>query len=178
MRLPFRFLFVVFSLLVIFLTGMVVALAFEWAIPLQYLVAFFAEPSNRWGLMVVCVFIIIMALQIMVVALKTHREIGVIVQETGLGKVEISAPALENLIRRAVRQVREVRDIKPVLRYMREGLAVLLHVHVMPDSRLPEVSQEVQKLVQEYLEDKVGIKVLQVEVRIDSVSSESRLRVE
>jgi uncharacterized alkaline shock family protein YloU len=40
------------------------------------------------------------------------------------------------------------------------------------------ISQEVQEVVQNYLEEKAGIHVRQVQVLIEGVSSESRARVE
>ncbi|MDH7576223.1 MAG: alkaline shock response membrane anchor protein AmaP [Bacillota bacterium] len=178
MRLPYRFLLAIFSLVIIVLAGLVLACALGWTEPFALLPVFFAVPVNRWGAGIVSAFLILMSLQLLAVLLRRGREREVIIQETGLGRVEIAASALENLIRRAARQVREVREVKPVLRYDRDGLTISLHLNVNPEANLPAVSQAVQQVIQDYLEEKAGVRVLQVQVRIESISLEQRARVE
>ena len=70
--------------------------------------------DNRWIVGAVCVLVFLLALALIVVAARgsrRHREL--MIQETGYGRVDISAPALEDMIRRASRQIREIREIKP-----------------------------------------------------------------
>ncbi|NPV28537.1 MAG: alkaline shock response membrane anchor protein AmaP [Firmicutes bacterium] len=178
MRLPYRFLLVVYSLIMIILAGFAISLALGWTEPFYFLPGFFTVPANRWGVGIVSFFLLLMAFQLLLVVLRGQREHEITVQETGLGRIEIAAPALENLIRRAARQIRDVREVKPVLRYSRDGLAVFLNLNVNPEANLPAVSQTVQQVIQDYLEEKAGIRVLQVRVRIGSVSLEQRARVE
>lgn len=177
-HLPYRFLLVVFSLIVFVSYGIAIALLLGWTIPTNFMSAFKADPANRWGAIVTCVFILIMSLQLLSTAFRRRREHEIIIQETGLGRVEIAATALENVIRRAARQVRDVREVKPVLRCDRDGLGIFLHLNVNPEAHIPSVTQEIQQIVQEYLEEKVGVHVIQVGVRVDSVSIEPRARVE
>jgi uncharacterized alkaline shock family protein YloU len=74
--------------------------------------------------------------------------------------------------------VREIREIRPLLRYENGGVAVDLRLNVSPEANLPAVSHDVQEAVQNYLEEKAGIQVRQVQVLIEGVSFESRTRVE
>jgi uncharacterized alkaline shock family protein YloU len=92
--------------------------------------------------------------------------------------VEIAAAALESLIRRAARDVRDVREVKPVLRTDQDGLVVMLHMNVNPDANLPDISRDVQEIVQEHLEKKAGVQVSKVQVLIQSVAADIRPRVE
>ena len=64
------------------------------------------------------------------------------------------------------------------MRYEKEGVAVSLRLNVSPDADLPAISQSVQGVVQNYLEEKAGIHVRQVQVLIENVSFESRARVD
>jgi uncharacterized alkaline shock family protein YloU len=117
---------------------------------------------------------------LLVGALTTRgkRQSQYLIQQTGLGCVEIAASALENLICRAARQIREIRDVRPVLLQNEDGVLITLHLKVMPEANLPAVTQQVQQAVQGYLEEKAGVRVLQVKVLVDNVEHESRSRVE
>lgn len=174
----YRFILVFFVLVTLAVAVAAVALAFGWTEPAGSLDAFLAVPINRWGVAVVGVVLILVSLQSLFLAFRTSRHREVIIQESGLGRVEIAASALEDLIRRAARQARDVREVKPVLRNDREGLSISLRLNINPEANLPAVSREVQELVQDYLEEKAGVHVLQVSVQIESVSVEPRARVE
>ncbi len=177
-HLPYRVLLVFFSLIVFVSSCVAIALLLGWTFPTNLVSAFKADPANRWGAIITCVFLLIMSLQLLSTAFSRRREHEIIIQETGLGRVEIAASALENLIRRAARQVRDVREVKPVLRCDRDGLGISLHLNVNPEAHIPSVTEEIQQIVQEYLEEKAGVRVIQVGVRVDSVSVEPRARVE
>jgi uncharacterized alkaline shock family protein YloU len=51
-------------------------------------------------------------------------------------------------------------------------------MNVNPDANLPEVSQNVQEIIQEHLEKKAGVHVSQVQVLIQSVAADLRSRVD
>ncbi len=174
-----RFLSSIFAILTIIFAGIVLALALGWVIPQEYLQSVLSISDNRWIIGVVSGLVILLALYMIVVASRgtgQHREL--MIQDTSLGRVDISVPALEDLIRRASRQVREIREIRPVLQYEKDGVVVVLHLNVSPDANIPVITQEVQEAVKNYLEEKAGIRVLQVQVLVASVSFESRARVE
>lgn len=178
MRPPYRFFLMLFALIVLILAVCAFAIALGWTLPLTYVSAFLAVPDNRWGVALVSAFLVLMAVWILCTVIQRPREHEVIIQESLLGKIKIAVPALESLIRRAARQVRDIREVSPVLRYDREGLVVVLQMNINPDANLPEVSQDVQDKVQQYLEKKAGLQVHQVQVLIQSITADSRLRVE
>ncbi|MGD0152156.1 MAG: alkaline shock response membrane anchor protein AmaP [Thermacetogeniaceae bacterium] len=174
-----RFLSTIFAILTIIFAGIVLALALGWVIPQDYLQSILSISDNRWIIGIVSGLVILLALYLIVVASRgagQYREL--MIQDTSLGRVDISVPALEDLIRRASRQVREIREIRPVLHHVKDGVVVVLHLNVSPDANIPVISQEVQEAVKNYLEEKAGIHVLQVQVLVTSVSFESRARAE
>jgi uncharacterized alkaline shock family protein YloU len=175
-----RFLSAVFAIIAIVFAGIVLALALGWVVPQGYLQSFLAITDNRWIIGAVSVLVILLALYLIASAGKGSRRYReLMIQDTSYGRVDISVPALEDMIRRAARQVREIREIRPLLHYENGGgVAIDLHLNVSPDANLPVISQEVQEAVQTYLEEKAGIKVRQVQVLIEGVSFESRARVD
>jgi uncharacterized alkaline shock family protein YloU len=174
-----RLLSVIFAILVIACAGIALALALGWVIPQGYLQSFLAITENRWITGIISVLVILLALNLIIAAGRSsHRYRELMIQDNTYGRVDISVPALEDLIRRASRQIREIREIKPLVHYERDSIAVDLRLNVSPDANLPLISQEVQEVVQNYLEEKAGIHVRQVQVLIEGVSFESRSRVE
>jgi hypothetical protein len=179
MQLGHRLLSAVCAIIAIVFAGIVLALALGWVLPQEYLQLFLAIPDNRWIMGAVSVLVILLALCLIVAAGRgTHRSRELMIQDTSYGRVDITALALEDLIHRASHQVREVREIRTLLHYENGGVTVDLRLKVSPDANLPVISQEVQEVVQNYLEEKAGIHVRQVQVLIEGVSFESRARVE
>ncbi|MGB4511052.1 MAG: alkaline shock response membrane anchor protein AmaP [Thermacetogeniaceae bacterium] len=178
MRQQNLFFLIVFALIVLFLSGCAIAVALGLLHPQEQIDMFLSEVGNRWGLAAGGTFLAILSLWCLLAVFRRPREREVIIHESGLGRIQISAAALENMIRRAVRDVRDVREVKPVLRLDHDGLVILLHMSVNPEADLPQVSQDVQGIVQEYLEKKGGVQVSKVQVIIQSVASDIRPRVE
>jgi uncharacterized alkaline shock family protein YloU len=179
MKPVYRLLSAVFAILGIVFAGIVLALTLGWVIPQEYVLSFMVITDNRWIIGVGCVLVILLAINLIVVACRGPRRYReLMIQETGFGRVDISAPALEDMIRRASRQVREIREIQPVLHYEKDGMTIDLNLNVSPDTNIPAISREVQEVVQHYLEEKAGINVRQVQVLIKGVSFESRAKVE
>jgi len=86
-----------------------------------------------------------------------------------LGEVRISLLALENLVLRVVQQMREIRDSSRRVLYTPQGLVVYLHVRVLPDHKLPDLTAELQNSVKNYLEDITGIIVKEVKVSVENI---------
>lgn len=174
-----RLLSAVFAIIAMVFAGIALAFALGWAVPQAYLQSFLAVADNRWIIGAVSALVIVLALYLIATAGRGtghYREL--MIQDTSYGRVDISAPALEDMIRRASRQIREIREIRPLLHYENGGVAVDLRLNVSPEANLPVVSHEVQAAVQNYLEERAGIQVRQVQVLIEGVSFESRTRVE
>jgi hypothetical protein len=174
-----RLLSTVFAIIAIVFAGIVLALALGWVVPQAYLQSFLAITDNRWIIGAISALVILLAVYLIVAAGKGPRQYReLMIQDGSYGRVDISVPALEDLIRRAARQVREIREIRPLLHYENGSVAVDLRLNVSPDANIPVISQEVQEAVQNYLEEKAGIHVRQVQVLIEGVSFESRARVD
>ncbi|KUK36462.1 MAG: Alkaline shock protein 24 [Thermacetogenium phaeum] len=178
MRLSYRFFLPFFSLIVAAVAVFFISLAAGWEPPLSALYEFLAIPSNRWAIGVASFAVLLVSLYLFLTSFQKSSEREVVLRETEHGYVEITNSALEDLIRRAARHVRGIREVKPILRHNKEGLSVILRVGVNPDATIPAVSEQVQQITRDYLEEKAGIQVRGISVLVESVSFEQKARVE
>lgn len=93
-----------------------------------------------------------------------------LVRETELGKVRIALKAVESLVQRAARQAQGVRDVRVDLQADKQGVAVHLSVVVAPDLAIPSVADEIQRRVEQYITETVGVTVTRVAVTFRTVS--------
>lgn len=103
-------------------------------------------------------------------AVRRRHLARAIVQETELGTVRISLKAVEALVQRAARQAQGVRDVKVDLRSDKQGVSIGLTVTVAPDLPLPAISDEVQRRVEQYITETVGVTVSRVAVTFRAVA--------
>ncbi len=179
MQPAYRVLSVIFAILVIIFAAVLLALALGWVIPQAYLQSYLSITNNRWIIGVASGVVILLGLLLIVMSAQGERRFReLLIEDAALGRVDISVAALHDMILRASRHIREIREIRPILRYEREGVAATLHLKVNPDANIPEVAQLLQQEVQNYLGEKAGIHVNQLQVLVEGVSYEARTKVE
>ena len=175
----YRALSVIIAILAIIFAVVTLALNLGWVIPQAYLQSYLSITSNRWIIDVASGLVILLALLLIVISVRGERRTReLLIENAALGRVDISVTALHDMILRASRHIREIREIRPVLRYEKEGVAVTLHLKVNPDANIPEVARELQQEVQNYLDEKAGIHVHRLQVLVEGVSYEARAKVE
>ncbi|MBE3573927.1 MAG: alkaline shock response membrane anchor protein AmaP [Firmicutes bacterium] len=98
-----------------------------------------------------------------------------LVQESSLGRIQISFRAVEALVRRAAREVQGIKDVETAIGMNHDHrLRVRLMATVYPDLSIPEVSERLQHQVEEYLKKTVGLAAAVVEVAVRTVAGETR----
>lgn len=95
-----------------------------------------------------------------------------IVQETALGKIQISLSAIENLVQKVARQVKGVRGVKSYILNKEQGICVHIKIVVSPDANIPELSDEIQNRVRSYITNVVGTQVADIQIFVDDISNE------
>lgn len=177
----YRLLSVFFTLLALVFAIALLALALGLVIPEEYpQLLFLWINDSRLIVGIVSGAVILLGLFLIIAMGKRDkpRLRELLIQDSALGRVDISESALQEMILRTARYIREIRDVKSFLRHENDGLAVTLHLKVHPDADIPGLSQEVQLEVQKRLEEKAGIHVQYVRVLVEGVSYEHRARVE
>lgn len=94
-------------------------------------------------------------------------------REIDLGELHISFTALENLVLRATRQISSLRDVKTKLENSEAGLIIYLKVVAEPDVNIPEITENLQQNVKDYLEKTAGATVASIKVLVEDVSKKT-----
>lgn len=166
-----RLLLFVYNLLLIILSGLLIAAAIGRPEPLNYIELALSTTQNRIITGVVGVILLILGIYVFISTIKLQPRVrSVEVDRSLVGEVSITIPAIKILIMKAVKKVEGIKDIKPVVNNGRDGLEVYLHMMINPDVSVPELSKNVQDVVRKHLEDIGGLKVAEVKVLVDDLS--------
>ncbi|BDG59880.1 alkaline shock response membrane anchor protein AmaP [Caldinitratiruptor microaerophilus] len=101
-----------------------------------------------------------------------------VVHETEVGEVRISLSAVESLVRRVARGIKGVRDVKAGVFLGPSGLVAEIRGTLSPDVSIPDVSAEMQSAVKAQVHRVVGVEVAEVRVRVESLATEPRRRLD
>ena len=126
---------------------------------------------------VVASLLMVVALRMLYVSLRSdHRPPPSIDQRTGFGDIRISLETVENLTLKAASRIKSMRDLKARVNVSEAGLELTLRAVVDGDTPIPDLSEEAQRTVKEYVEEVTGIPVAQVSVYIANVASSTSFR--
>jgi len=161
----FGFILIAFSLVTFFM-------AMGWNQPILYMDQVFTNLNNRWiiGFSALVIFGAGVAILIGNVAARPSSRTRIVTTEQG--EVSVSLAALETLVKKAAFQVPGVRDVKPHLKIIPQGLAILIRASLVPGTVIPEAAQEIQTGVKSFLEQMAGLAVVEVKVLVTEVSPE------
>ncbi len=101
-----------------------------------------------------------------------------IINQTELGEVDITLEALENLVQGLVMQQEGIEEINSELQTNESGIIIYLKGKVKPNTVIPDLTDDLQKIVKSYIEDTTGVKVSEVKVLIENIYEEQKTRVE
>ncbi|MCL4425986.1 MAG: alkaline shock response membrane anchor protein AmaP [Firmicutes bacterium] len=174
-----RVILIVYNFTLAFLSSLIVLLALGWTSPLLWLSSSLASGQGRVlvGLSGLALFL----LSLRLIYLGFRRRYGgqTVIQETPLGEVRIALEAIENLVKKVARQVPGVRDVRAGVTNQPAGVAASLRITVSPDVNIPEVSDQVQNSIKNYVRSVVGIGVTEVRIAVENITNEvKRSRVE
>ncbi|MFZ5639591.1 MAG: alkaline shock response membrane anchor protein AmaP [Bacillota bacterium] len=107
-----------------------------------------------------------------------HEPAQAVIQDNALGQVRVTVEALENLVHKVTSQVRGVREVRPRVTCPPEGVVIFVRAAVTPDISIPQVSEEIQARVKDYVAEVAGVNVAGVRILVDSISSDLKPRVQ
>ncbi|MGE5485183.1 MAG: alkaline shock response membrane anchor protein AmaP [Ignavibacteriales bacterium] len=145
-----------------------------WGYPLALLNANLETVSGRWGTGVVSAVLLTASLRLLYLGFRKRRGVQTVVHETAMGEVRISLDAVEDLVHRVGRQVQGVREVRPRVTSGPSGLRVAVRLGVSPDVSIPQVSDELQTAIQNYVKNVVGVGVSGIQVFVETITTESR----
>jgi|Deesub1362A_J573_1020465.scaffolds.fasta_scaffold00425_35 uncharacterized alkaline shock family protein YloU len=124
------------------------------------------RPEHREVAVVVLGAFFLGGLRLLWVSLRRKKESQAIIDESALGQVRVSLVALENLITKAVSSVPGIREVRPKVGAENGGIGIRLKVIASPDLNVPELSRQIQQMVQDKVRDVTGLTVNRIKVEI------------
>ena len=170
-----------FSLLGLALASIIFAAALGWTVPITLLLEQLEINDARLAMVAASLLVAIWAIYSFY-SLQFNFEKAetkyMQVDTTEQGQIHITMEAIENFITRAVNTIKEVKEVKPRIKILPEGMALLLKITIAPDTNVPDVTKEVQQKVSQYLKEYGGIEVFNVEVVVDKIAQPTKSRVD
>jgi uncharacterized alkaline shock family protein YloU len=171
-----RIVLTIYTLALAFISGLMilVAAAPKWASPHLWIAESLTSARGRWVLGLIGVAFFAVSVRLIFFAFARRGGGQPVVHETDLGDVRISLDAVESLVRKVARSIKGVRDIKAVVVHGKDGLQATLRGTISPEVSIPEVSEEIQTAVRQYVKRVVGVEIASVRLEVDNIASDNR----
>lgn len=103
---------------------------------------------------ILLIFISILVTQLVMGKIQREKTIAF---ENPDGQVTISLNAVEDFIRRAMKQLPEVKELRPNVRANKKGVLIINKVTLFSDVHIPEVTEKIQSIVKTRVQEMLGI---------------------
>jgi uncharacterized alkaline shock family protein YloU len=167
-----------FSLAII--SGLMVVLAIvpTWFEVVTWIDRVLTSTSGRITLGTVGLIFFAASVRLILTALTGQGDGRPVVHEMAHGEVRISLDAVENLVKKVARGVKGVREIKAEISHSAEGegLNARLRATISPEVSIPDVSEEIQQSVRQYVKRVVGVEMTDVSIRVENIAAEGTRR--
>ena len=100
------------------------------------------------------IFISLMVVQFTMGKIQREKTIAF---ENPDGQVTISLSAIEDFIKRALKQLPEVKELKPSVRAGKKGITIINKVTLFSDVHIPETTEKIQNIVKSRVQDMLGV---------------------
>lgn len=163
-----RFVLFLYNLVLLALGGLLLALALNRPEPLAYLQLALATPANRLVAGIAALVLLVVVVAVWLSMFKKEPALQkVIIKHSLQGEIAITIPAVKVLIMKAIKPVEGVRDIRSGVKQGAEGLIVNLQMAINPDLNVPELSQQIQSVVKQYLQEIGGLEIAEIIMLVD-----------
>lgn len=167
-----------YSLLVTLLLIVTVpVIAGWWPEPLKLLLSATQRTDTSIALWTSLALLIIIGFRLIYACIKRAPIPKAVVHELKLGQVHITLPAIEGLVTKAVRNIDGIKEVKPQIIPTPTGIEIVLKIIVTPDINIPQISEQIQQNVKDYILEVTGITAQNVKVLVENIST-NRPRVE
>ena len=163
-----------FYTLVFFLVGGLFIVVAMNVIPLNYIIdtlnTLYANTDVRLifgitgGLLI---FISLMVVQITVGVIKKEKTIAF---ENPDGRVTISLTAIEDFIKRAMKNLPEIKESRPSVRASKRGIVIVNKVVLFSDVNIPETTEKIQNIVKSRVQEMLGVEeTVEIQVNVTKI---------
>lgn len=176
MQLRERLIYLLFSI-VLFLTAILfMGLAFSiWPFEqIDFYIDFLY--GNLYGALI-ALFVLLISLWLLSKSFKPKETEKLITGSTAHGDYMVSFTALESMVLRASKNIEGIKELEPQIIFRDGNLSILIKAVVVSDYEIPEVSQQVQESVKNYIEEMAGVTVSAVKIFIENVIEQGLNRI-
>ncbi len=126
---------------------------------ISFLFMYFKNQPDLWLISgLVGLFIIVITFSVSKIMLSRFQREKTIAFNNPEGQVTISLSAIEDLIRRIVRQIPELKDLRCDVKANKKGaIQITAKITLWSDANIPDVTERVQSLVKSKVQDLLGI---------------------
>lgn len=168
----------IYTLSLAIISGLMIlaAIAPEWLKPEIWVSE--ALSSGRGQFIIGAIGTAFFAVSVRLIVFAVARRDGgqPVIYESANGEVRISLDAVESLVKKTARSVKGVREMKAIITHGKDGLHAALTGTVSPDVSIPEVSEEIQSTVRQYVKRVVGVEMAEVRIDIENIAADGRSR--
>jgi uncharacterized alkaline shock family protein YloU len=128
----------------------------------------YASSNARLALGITGVLLLfISALVVQITMGRIQRE-KTIAFENPDGQVTISLSAIEDFIKRSLKQLPEVKELRPNVRAGKKGITIVNRVILFSDVNIPETTEKIQNIVKTRVQDMLGVEE-QINIKVHVV---------
>ncbi len=131
---------------------------------------FYSNLFNQIVLGLIAVLLIILAIYLIWKKGQYNKEDLSVAQKTSFGEIKISTNSIKHLTLKVIKGMGDIKEAKPEINILKMGgINIDLHLSVMQDVNIPELSEKIQRKVKEYLSETSGIETKEIKIHIDKI---------
>ena len=145
-------------------------------------ITFFSFTWNWVSAVLMALVLLIIVLLLLYLELRRTARRAAVVLGVGTGRAEVSTESIARRVEYNLQELPDVIQVRPRIRGSRRGVEVRLEVETSPEVDIPAKAEEICRLAQEVVEDRMGLRLdKEIQLRIPHapyVLERPRLRVE
>ncbi len=119
--------------------------------------AVYASNNTRIALGVTGLLLVLINLMVIQITMGKIQREKTIAFENPDGQVTISLTAIEDFIKRALKQLPEVKELRPSVKAGKKGIKIINRVTLFSDINIPETTERIQNIVKTRVQDMLGV---------------------
>lgn len=142
-------------------------------------VMIYATINMRMILCITGAMLILISLMVVQLRMGTIQREKTIAFENPDGQVTIALSAIEDFIKRAIKQLPEVKELKPNVKAGKKGILIVNRVTLFSDVNIPETTEKIQNIVKSRVQDMLGVEEpITIKVNVVKISHKEEVHKE
>lgn len=125
---------------------------------------------------VIALLLLLLAVYLLILVTRRDKR-KFMVYPSEYGSVRVGANCVETLVVEAANQVQGLQQIKASISNV-EDPKVVLRVQVYPGYNIPQLSEELQEKVKEYVNNTLGLTISEIEIVVVGISGKNEVEVD